>query len=411
MTSTHNSPALDESVSLEKLAELSAKATPGRWFWWTSNSWLRLGTDARGNDANGVPYGQDGYVAYPYVSRGDGHPDLCIRNEADRELIVAAVNNVRQQLALASRSERVEGERAAIARRIVQAMQFKEFGHRATEDGAARAPKGSLDAGEFVTTTQEIDLLQSSAEEAADAVIALLNVPAKPLSPWGKVRGPYDGPTPQIKEVTGDVLTDIALQAGGENSPAYKQAVGYQVVGSMADRFGVFNHPIVQQALDYLSDCDGATSPLPWPSEALPRFERLHRAWEAPKPYAGDAGAIEVDIGGGLLARVYNRSATQPEAAASGDVELLDVLWELTQQDDTARDARNALEARFTAIRSLASQAREQGLNEAAHLVRKRTGETRRVFTRSSLEQLEVDIRALKNTTPARSDAGNGGDA
>ena len=50
-----------------KLAALSEIATPGNWHWWTSCSWLRLGTDARGHDRSGAPYSQDGYVAYPYV--------------------------------------------------------------------------------------------------------------------------------------------------------------------------------------------------------------------------------------------------------------------------------------------------------------------------------------------------------
>jgi hypothetical protein len=54
--------------------ELLAKAraaTPGRWRWWTSNSWRRLTADG----------GQEGGVLCPYVSRSDGHPDISVTDE------------------------------------------------------------------------------------------------------------------------------------------------------------------------------------------------------------------------------------------------------------------------------------------------------------------------------------------
>lgn len=55
--------------------------TPGPWEWWTSNSWRRLSSTARGHD-------QQGGVICPTIAR-DGHPDLIVK-EADMVLIAAA---------------------------------------------------------------------------------------------------------------------------------------------------------------------------------------------------------------------------------------------------------------------------------------------------------------------------------
>jgi len=54
--------------------------TPGPWEWWTSNSFLRLSSEADG---------KDGGVICPTVSRSDGHPDLIVKRE-DMALIAAA---------------------------------------------------------------------------------------------------------------------------------------------------------------------------------------------------------------------------------------------------------------------------------------------------------------------------------
>ncbi|WP_368526235.1 hypothetical protein [Enterobacter asburiae] len=55
------------------------KHTPGPWQWWTSNSFLRLSSQATG---------KDGGVIDSYVMR-DGHPSLRVSKE-DMALIAAA---------------------------------------------------------------------------------------------------------------------------------------------------------------------------------------------------------------------------------------------------------------------------------------------------------------------------------
>lgn len=55
------------------------KYTPGPWKWWTSNSFLRLSSQATG---------KDGGVIDSYVMR-DGHPSLRVSKE-DMALIAAA---------------------------------------------------------------------------------------------------------------------------------------------------------------------------------------------------------------------------------------------------------------------------------------------------------------------------------
>lgn len=54
--------------------------TPGPWKWWTSNSFLRLSSEADR---------KDGGVICPTVSRSDGHPDLIVKRE-DMPLIASA---------------------------------------------------------------------------------------------------------------------------------------------------------------------------------------------------------------------------------------------------------------------------------------------------------------------------------
>ena len=53
------------------------RATPGPWKWWTSNSFRRLSAVA------------DGDVAYAFMSRSDGHPDIAIQDK-DMKLIERA---------------------------------------------------------------------------------------------------------------------------------------------------------------------------------------------------------------------------------------------------------------------------------------------------------------------------------
>lgn len=56
-------------------------ATPGRWHWWTSNSWRRLMSEQDGGRRT-VP------VLQPVVAL-DGHPDLSV-SEADMGVIAAS---------------------------------------------------------------------------------------------------------------------------------------------------------------------------------------------------------------------------------------------------------------------------------------------------------------------------------
>ena len=58
--------------------ELAAKATPGPWKWWTSNSWRRLTSGAPS-----VTLGdrRDGGVLCPTAHHIDHHPDLIVKQE------------------------------------------------------------------------------------------------------------------------------------------------------------------------------------------------------------------------------------------------------------------------------------------------------------------------------------------
>lgn len=58
-----------------------ASFTPGRWHWWTSNSWRRLRSD--------VGHGETVSVIEPTKHPRDGHPDLII-SEGNARLIAAA---------------------------------------------------------------------------------------------------------------------------------------------------------------------------------------------------------------------------------------------------------------------------------------------------------------------------------
>lgn len=64
--------------TLAELDQIFARCTPGRWMWWTSCSWRRLGTTDR-----------DAVVICPTVHPYDQHPD-CIVSEDDQRAIEAA---------------------------------------------------------------------------------------------------------------------------------------------------------------------------------------------------------------------------------------------------------------------------------------------------------------------------------
>lgn len=71
---------MNNSELIAQIEVVLAKATPGEWEWWTSNSFLRLSSKATG---------KDGGVIDSYVMR-DGHPTLRV-TEADK-CYIAAVN-------------------------------------------------------------------------------------------------------------------------------------------------------------------------------------------------------------------------------------------------------------------------------------------------------------------------------
>jgi len=76
-------------ITTERIAEIRARnaaRTPGRWQWWTSNSFRRL--SARG----------DGDVAYGWMQPSDGHPDIQIR-EHDMAFIENAPDDITDLLA------------------------------------------------------------------------------------------------------------------------------------------------------------------------------------------------------------------------------------------------------------------------------------------------------------------------
>ncbi|POU03581.1 hypothetical protein C3369_07100 [Escherichia sp. ESNIH1] len=54
--------------------------TPGPWKWWTSNSFLRLSSEATGKDGDVI----DSYKL------SDGHTTVCVKNKSDMALIAAA---------------------------------------------------------------------------------------------------------------------------------------------------------------------------------------------------------------------------------------------------------------------------------------------------------------------------------
>lgn len=73
--------------------------TPGPWKWWTSCSWRRLSSAARG-------YDRDGGVICPIVSRSDGHPDLIVSDEDMAFIARCSPSGISGLLALIERVER-----------------------------------------------------------------------------------------------------------------------------------------------------------------------------------------------------------------------------------------------------------------------------------------------------------------
>lgn len=89
------------AMDIGTLKDLVARTTPGPWKWWTSCSWRRLSSEARGHS-------QDGGVICPTVSRSDGHPDIIV-SDADAAFIAASREAVPALIA------EIEGLREALA--------------------------------------------------------------------------------------------------------------------------------------------------------------------------------------------------------------------------------------------------------------------------------------------------------
>jgi hypothetical protein len=60
-----------------------------------------------------------------------------------------------------------------------------------------------------------------------------------------------------------------------------KIATAYQIVGAISHYAGLFDHPDVQRALDYLSDEDDFAELLPWPSVPLTEVDDHRDALQA----------------------------------------------------------------------------------------------------------------------------------
>lgn len=93
--------------------------TPGKWVWWTSNSWRRLRSE------DGRMTTRD--VLTPCVSRSDGHPDLIV-SEEDMALIAAAPDLY----------EALEAQ-VAVSRRLMEKAGFSEASIRDCTAQARRA--------------------------------------------------------------------------------------------------------------------------------------------------------------------------------------------------------------------------------------------------------------------------------
>ncbi len=103
---------------IAKIAEARAKATPGEWQWWTSNSHCRLGSGDT-----------DGNVAW-----ADG--DSIIISDADRKLIRLAANLDWQALRV----------RLAIAEQVVKAAEAVESIEAKEADMGKIYPPGTCNA-------------------------------------------------------------------------------------------------------------------------------------------------------------------------------------------------------------------------------------------------------------------------
>ena len=102
----------------EGIAMEDYKYTPGPWKWWTSNSFLRLSSEATGKDGDVI----DSYKL------SDGCTTVCVKNKSDMALIAAAPELLEALQELAFLYEHDEGCRNLTEYKRAKAAIAKALG-------------------------------------------------------------------------------------------------------------------------------------------------------------------------------------------------------------------------------------------------------------------------------------------
>ncbi|HEX7041601.1 MAG TPA: hypothetical protein VF202_15900 [Trueperaceae bacterium] len=71
-------------------------------------------------------------------------------------------------------------------------------------------------------------------------------------------------------------------------------AVAYQILGSLSEDIGIFDHPLIQKALTMLADHEETEPLLPWPSKTLEEW-RKEAAVAAVDAQEHSAGVVPYD--------------------------------------------------------------------------------------------------------------------
>lgn len=126
---------------LREWRELAEKATPGRWQWWTSNSWRRLKSE--------LGTGTTRNVLEPYTVWHDKHPD-CLVHDDDMDFIAAS------RTAVPALCEEVERLREALSLAETIIRQLPENGKNwnllSRFWAASSAARSSLQEGNSATS-------------------------------------------------------------------------------------------------------------------------------------------------------------------------------------------------------------------------------------------------------------------
>jgi|GEM_PF-4685191 len=102
---------LSELVQMIKAA--AEKATPGKWMWWTSNSFLRLSSDATAKDGGVI----DSY------RMTDGHTSLRV-SKADQDFIALCFpENITVIIDALEKAQRANNPAPAILRQLAEEKQ------------------------------------------------------------------------------------------------------------------------------------------------------------------------------------------------------------------------------------------------------------------------------------------------